>query len=212
MSEPNTSAAPIGAASSSLNVVRKRATSAKQSNGQKRQTTISKSLLVPRNSTTSLGVSKKGLPAPSAAKTKGTVKPTADSNWVRAQFVSFQIVQKLDDSGARVDVEEAIAEELQKARCIHCNGLFSTRNVTHMREHLVNPKTCSFVQSTAYKDLGPAASHAFSARVQKSKHATTGMISSGARCIYSLHVFNINHSGVYFPFCDDPICLLVPSM
>ena len=77
MCEPNTSAAPSGAASSSSNVVRKRATSAKQSNGQKRQTTIAKILLVPHNSTMSLGFSKKGLPAPSAAKTRGTAKPNA---------------------------------------------------------------------------------------------------------------------------------------
>ena len=91
MSEPNTSAARIGGASSSLNVVRKRATSAKQSNGQKRQTKISKSLLVSVIEPRLWASVKKGLPAPSAAKTKGTVKPTADSNWVRAQFVNFQI-------------------------------------------------------------------------------------------------------------------------
>ena len=36
------------------------------------------------------------------------MKPTADSKWVRAQFVSFQIFEKLNDSVARVDVEEAI--------------------------------------------------------------------------------------------------------
>ena len=109
MSKPKSSAAPIGAALSSLNVVWGRATFTKQSDGQKRQTTIVRSRLVPRNSTTSLGFSKQGLPARSAAKTRGTVKLTADSNWVRAQFVNFHIIEKLDDSSARVDIEEAIA-------------------------------------------------------------------------------------------------------
>ena len=83
------SAAPIGAASSSKHVLRKRATCATQPKGQKLQTTIAKSLHFPRNSTMSLGFHKRGLPAPSAAKTRGTVKPTTDSNWVRAQFVKF---------------------------------------------------------------------------------------------------------------------------
>ena len=73
--------------------------------------------------------------------------------------------KKICDSGARVEVEEAIDDELQKARFIHCDGLFSTKyflknayslkRVTHMREHLVNPKTCSFVRSTGYIDVGP---------------------------------------------------------
>ena len=63
------------------------------------------------------------------------MKPAADRNWVRAQFVNFQIIDKIDESGARVEVEVAIDEELQKARCIHCNGLFCTKNATHMREH-----------------------------------------------------------------------------
>ena len=46
--------------------------------------------------------------APSAANTRGTVKPTADSKWVSAKFMSFHIVEKLNDSVARLDVEEAI--------------------------------------------------------------------------------------------------------
>ena len=87
----------------------------------------------PRNSTTSLGCSKRGLPAPSAARTRGTVKPTADSNWVRVRFINFEIFEKIYESGARVEVEEAIDEELQQARCINRNGLFSTKNATHMR-------------------------------------------------------------------------------
>ena len=92
MSEPGPSAAPIGAASSSLNVVRKRATCATQPTGQNRQTTIAKSLLFPRDRTTPLGFSKRGLTAPSKANTRCTVKPTADSNWVRAPFPNFQII------------------------------------------------------------------------------------------------------------------------
>ena len=35
--------------------------------------------------------------------------------------------KKICDSGARVEVEEAIDDELQKARFIHCDGLFSTK-------------------------------------------------------------------------------------
>ena len=41
----------------------------------------------------------------------------------------------MDKSCARFEVEEAIDEELQKARWVHCNGLLSTKNGTHMREH-----------------------------------------------------------------------------
>ena len=81
MSEPNICGALIGAALSSSNVVRKRAC-VTQSKGQKRQTTIAKTLRVPRNSTTSLGFSKRGLPAQCTAKATGAVKPTADTNWV----------------------------------------------------------------------------------------------------------------------------------
>ena len=63
------------------------------------------------------------------------MKLTADSNWVRARFVNFGIFEKMYQSGARVEDEEAIDEELQKARCIQRNGLFSTKNLTHMRTH-----------------------------------------------------------------------------
>ena len=101
----------------------------------------------PRNSTTSLGFSKRGLPAPSAAKTRGTVKPTADSNWVRARFVNFEIIEKIYESGVRVEDKEAIDEELQKAWCIQRNGLFSTKNVTHMRTHWREQKYCSTYKS-----------------------------------------------------------------
>ena len=119
ISEPSDGGAPIGAASSSLNVLRKRATCATQPKGQKCQIKISKILLVPHNSTTSLGFSKRGLPAPSAAKIRGTVKRTADNNWVRSQFVNFQRIEKyICDSGARVEIEEAIDDELQKANSL----------------------------------------------------------------------------------------------
>ena len=141
-------------------------------------TAIAKILLVLRYSTTSLGFCKISLPTLSAAKTRSTVKPTADSNCFRAQFVNFLIIQKVDASGARVDVREATNEELQKAQCIHCNRLFSkvrwihcnklfskvrwiycnrlfsTRNLTRMQEHLVNRKMCLFTQAIAYKALG----------------------------------------------------------
>ena len=36
------------------------------------------------------------------------MKPTADSKWVCAQFVNVRIIEKLNDSVSRVDVEEAI--------------------------------------------------------------------------------------------------------
>ena len=49
MSEPSPSAAPIGAASSSLSVLQKSATCATQ--GQKIHTTIAKKIIFPRNST-----------------------------------------------------------------------------------------------------------------------------------------------------------------
>ena len=72
MSQPSLSAAPIGAASSSLDVLRKRATCATRPKGQKRQSNIANTNKFPRSST-SLGSSTRGLPALSAAKTRGTV-------------------------------------------------------------------------------------------------------------------------------------------
>ena len=36
------------------------------------------------------------------------MQPTADSKWVRAQFLNFRIIEMLNDSVARVDVEDAI--------------------------------------------------------------------------------------------------------
>ena len=136
MSEPSPSSAPIGAASSFLNDLFPSETCHVRYATQRAETSENdweKYLFFLRNSTTSLGFSKRGLPAPSAAKTRGTVKPTAFSNWVRFQFVNIQIIEKIDESGARVEVEEAIDEELQQARCINRNGLFSTKNATHMR-------------------------------------------------------------------------------
>ena len=138
MCEPNTSAAPSGAASSSSNVVPKRATSAKQSNGEKRQTTIEKSILVPHNTTTSLGFSNKGLPAPSAAQTRGTGKPTADSDWVRVHFLNLNIIQKLDDSDVRVDVEEAVDTlGMVGLDCIESSpGSFNVEAIVYIRKYI----------------------------------------------------------------------------
>ena len=79
------SAAPSGAASSSVNAAQKCPTNAKQSRGQKCWTNPAKNLLVLLDSTTALGLSKQGLPPPIAAPARATAKPTADSNWFRAR-------------------------------------------------------------------------------------------------------------------------------
>ena len=55
-----------------------------------RQSKIASSSLVPRNSTTALAISKRGLPAPSNAKTKRAARP-ADNSWIRSQFVDFTL-------------------------------------------------------------------------------------------------------------------------
>ena len=86
-SAASTSAACVQAESS-----KKRNAIAKPASKSKRQSTISKSLLVPRNSTTFLSISKKGLPAPSTSKAHAKLVDPADSNWVVKQFVDFVIV------------------------------------------------------------------------------------------------------------------------
>ena len=133
--------------------------------------TVTKMFLVPRNSTTFLSISKKGLPAPSTRKAHAKLVDPVDSNWVWKYFADFVIFKKQDDSGATIFEEEKIAMTY-RSRCLHCSKLFSSRNTTHMKRHLVKPKTCSLV--LGYSEA-TVASHAFAAQVVKHKHAVTDM-------------------------------------
>ena len=100
-----TSAAP-SAARAQAESSKKRNASAKPVSKSKRQNNIATSLLAPRNSTTSLSISKKGLPAPSASKSRAKVVAPADSNWVTKQFVDYVIVETQDDDGATIREEK----------------------------------------------------------------------------------------------------------
>ena len=131
MIEP--SAAP-SAARAQAESSKKRNATAKLASKSKRQSTIAMSLLVPLNSTTSLSISKKGLPAPSASKSHAKVAAPADSNWVLKQFVDYVIVETQDDNGATIREEEKSAESFRE-RCLHCNKF---RNKLRRREHYCN--------------------------------------------------------------------------
>ena len=79
--------------SSNVPIALKRRGPTQQTLKVKRQITIASSLLVPRNSTTALAISKRGLPAPNTAKAKPPAK-LADNSWIRAQFVDFTILRR----------------------------------------------------------------------------------------------------------------------
>ena len=131
MIEP--SAAPNAQAESS----KKRNATAKPASNSKRQSTIATNLLVSRNSTTSLSISKKGLPAPSASKSHAKVLGTAiglrSNSWTtwllrRKMMKVLRYVKRKNAESFRV-------------RCLHCNKLLFSRNTARMKNHLVNPKT-----------------------------------------------------------------------
>ena len=74
--------------------------------------------------------------------------------------------------------------KLQQAVC--------QKDTTHMKHHLVSPKTWDFhlglSHSEVHRELGPAASHIFSAYVEEHRYATRLLAKAIKQCVVSIRL------------------------